>query len=90
MQGRDTEGSERPRASHAYPLITCYSGSPSHRSVCPRTRPTRDPVARYRLVSYVLPPVSKILQIRGIPPKIAAILELLLWRRAEVTVFQEH
>jgi hypothetical protein len=38
----------------------------------------------------VLPPVSKRLQIRGIPPKKAARLELLLWRRAQVTVFQEH
>eukprot|EP00966_Prymnesium_polylepis_P060455 1402705-Prymnesium_polylepis.1 len=46
MQGRETEGSERPRASHAYPLSTCYSGNPSHRSVCPRTRV---PVARFRL-----------------------------------------
>eukprot|EP00966_Prymnesium_polylepis_P283321 6546408-Prymnesium_polylepis.1 len=40
MQGRETDGSERPRASHADPLSTCYLGNLSHRSVCPRTRLT--------------------------------------------------
>eukprot|EP00966_Prymnesium_polylepis_P105774 2449702-Prymnesium_polylepis.1 len=44
------KSSERPHASHAYPLSTCYSGNASHRSVCPRTRV---PVARFRLVPYV-------------------------------------
>eukprot|EP00966_Prymnesium_polylepis_P097764 2264308-Prymnesium_polylepis.1 len=27
MQGRETAGSDRPRASHAGPLSTCYSGN---------------------------------------------------------------
>eukprot|EP00966_Prymnesium_polylepis_P171525 3965696-Prymnesium_polylepis.1 len=35
-----------------HPLSTCYSGNPSHRSVCPCTR---DPVARYRLLLLLLP-----------------------------------
>eukprot|EP00966_Prymnesium_polylepis_P170604 3943891-Prymnesium_polylepis.1 len=50
MRGTETEGSERPRASHARPLSTGYCGNPSHRSICPCTRV---PVARSLLVSYV-------------------------------------
>ena len=47
MRGIDTDGSVRPRASHACPPSTCYSGNPSRRSVCPRTSV---PLARNRLV----------------------------------------